>query len=99
MLNIPKNVETNGVAVSSGNATVSNKDDEITSSSPGKQRITSDDASDRVSQKAVSTPRLTPGEDIVVGHVKIAKADGRSDGACCISYSLVVDSDYRGLGL
>jgi len=37
-------------------------------------------------------------EDVVVGHVKLAKADGRSDGACCISYSLVVDDRYRGLG-
>ena len=37
-------------------------------------------------------------EDVVVGHVKISRADGRSDGACCISYSLVVDSKFRGLG-
>ena len=32
--------------------------------------------------------------DIVVGHVKLSRADGRSDGACCISYSLVVDDGY-----
>lgn len=34
----------------------------------------------------------------VVGHVKLTKADGRSDGACCIVYSLVVDSGHRGEG-
>ena len=34
----------------------------------------------------------------VVGHVKLMKADGRSDGACCIVYSLVVDSVHRGEG-
>lgn len=36
---------------------------------------------------------------IIVGHVKLMKADGRSDGACCISYSLVVDERFRGYGL
>lgn len=39
------------------------------------------------------------GTSIVVGHVKLMKADGRSDGACCISYSLVVDETFRGCGL
>ena len=34
----------------------------------------------------------------VVGHVKLMKADGRGDGACCIVYSLVVDSGHRGQG-
>ena len=42
--------------------------------------------------------KLSYNKDEVVGHVKIARADGRSDGACCISYSLVVDDKFRGLG-
>ena len=37
--------------------------------------------------------------EIVVGHVKLMKVDGRSDGSCSVSYSLVVAEDYRGLGL
>ena len=40
---------------------------------------------------------LSYDKDEVVGHVKISRADGRSDGAC-ISYSLVVDYKFRGLG-
>eukprot|EP00111_Clytia_hemisphaerica_P000233 TCONS_00000584-protein len=89
VLNIPQDVEIPGVTNSSGDVEQSKNidhSDEITSSSSGDQ--------DKNSQEL----RLPAGEDIVVGHVKIAKADGRSDGACCISYSLVVDSDYRGLG-
>jgi len=37
--------------------------------------------------------------ETVVGHAKITKADGRSDGACCIAYSVVVDMPFRGMGL
>ena len=51
-----------------------------------------------IPHQIVEEIELPHNEDIVVGHVKISRADGRSDGACCISYSLVVDTKYRGYG-
>lgn len=41
---------------------------------------------------------MNVGESMVVGHVKLTRAAGRSDGGCCISYSLVVDEKFRGCG-
>ena len=38
-------------------------------------------------------------KELVVAHVKIVSACGRSDGECAILYSLVVAPNMRGLGL
>ena len=51
-----------------------------------------------VSNESLNEEAHRPHE-IVVGHVKLMKVDGRSGGSCCISYSLVVSDEYRGLGL
>lgn len=38
-------------------------------------------------------------DPIVVGHVKLVRASGKGDGSSCISFSLVVAKQFRGLGI